>query len=252
MRTATKFTWFIVEISMPNSETASNLARPALDHLVIVAPSLDAGVAWCEATLGITPGPGGEHPLMGTHNRLFRIATVNYPRAYCEIIAINSIAAPAVSTRSSRWFDMDSEEMKARIKQSGPQLVHFVANVPDVASAVAALGTLGIDRGPAVQASRMTGSGPLQWQITVRPDGQRLMNGCLPTLIEWGDVHPSQSMPASGVTLQSLTVTHPQSELLQTAYNTLDLSVIVRSGVANLVATLATPRGVVTLESKGI
>jgi uncharacterized membrane protein YphA (DoxX/SURF4 family) len=43
---------------------------PALDHLVIMASTLAQGVAWCEATLGVTPGPGGEHPLMGTHNRL--------------------------------------------------------------------------------------------------------------------------------------------------------------------------------------
>ncbi len=229
------------------------MSAAQIDHLVIVAADLASGVAWCEATLGITPGPGGEHPLMGTHNRLFRIATVNYPRAYCEIIAINSIAAPAVSTRAGRWFDMDSEELQLYIRQSGPQLVHFVANVPDVASAVAALGTLGIDRGQAVQASRMTPNGPLQWQITVRPDGQRLMDGCLPTLIEWSDVHPSQSMPASGVTLQALTVTHPQAEVLRAAYLAVGLqNLVVKEGPANLCATLATPRGLVTLESKGI
>ena len=60
-----------------------------IDHLVVAAASLDDGVRWCEKTLGITPGPGGEHPLMGTHNRLFTIATVQHPKAYFEIIAIN-------------------------------------------------------------------------------------------------------------------------------------------------------------------
>ena len=43
-----------------------------IDHLVIAANTLEEGVAWCERTLGITPGPGGEHPLMGTHNRFFQ------------------------------------------------------------------------------------------------------------------------------------------------------------------------------------
>ena len=33
-----------------------------VDHLVIAASTLDEGVAWCERTLGMTPGPGGEHP----------------------------------------------------------------------------------------------------------------------------------------------------------------------------------------------
>jgi len=66
-----------------------------LDHLVLMAPTLEQGVAWCEATLGVTPGPGGEHPLMGTHNRLVSIASERFPGAYLEIIAINSEADEA-------------------------------------------------------------------------------------------------------------------------------------------------------------
>ncbi|MEP6824654.1 MAG: VOC family protein, partial [Ramlibacter sp.] len=181
-----------------------------IDHLVVVAASLAQGVQWCEATLGVTPGPGGEHPLMGTHNRLLRIATVDYPRAYFEIIAINPEADYARPERTKRWFDMDSAVLQARVAEHGPQLVHYVANVPDVRTALEALDGLGIDRGPAVQASRMTPRGPLQWQITVRSDGQRLFDGCLPTLIQWGETHPAGGMPDSGITLQSLSVTHPR------------------------------------------
>ena len=61
-----------------------------VDHLVVVAAALAEGVDWCERTLGVTPGPGGEHPLMGTHNRIFNISSPRHPRAYLEIIAINS------------------------------------------------------------------------------------------------------------------------------------------------------------------
>ena len=78
-----------------------------LDHLVIMAHTLDEGVAWCEATLGVTPGPGGEHPLMGTHNRLLRIDSDEFPRAYLELVAINSEAFHACRTRARHWFDMD-------------------------------------------------------------------------------------------------------------------------------------------------
>ncbi|HET6828569.1 MAG TPA: VOC family protein, partial [Ramlibacter sp.] len=63
------------------------MTQARIDHLVVVAQTLEQGVEWCERTLGVTPGPGGKHPLMGTHNRLLRIATVDYPRAYLEIIA---------------------------------------------------------------------------------------------------------------------------------------------------------------------
>ena len=224
-----------------------------VDHLVVIAANLQQGVAWCEQTLGITPGPGGQHPLMGTHNRLFRIATVNYPRAYFEIIAIDPDSKGLDQTRSSRWFDMDSKALQTSVASDGPRLVHFVANTPDVAAASGALQTLGLDRGPVVVASRETPRGLLQWQITVRDDGQRLFHGGLPTLIQWGDMHPANDMAESGVTLQSLTVHHPDADSLQAAHRTIGLQGVgVQAGAPNLIATLHTPRGVVNLESQGI
>jgi Glyoxalase-like domain len=230
-----------------------------VDHLVVAARTLQEGVAWCEATLGITPGPGGEHPLFGTYNRLFRIATVNFPRAYFEIIAINSGAARAIKSPAKCWFDLDSQALQDAIKSS-PRLVHFVANTQDVRQASAALQAKGIDRGPVVQANRMTPNGLLQWQITVREDGQRLFNGGLPTLIEWGALdeapsvaaHPANGMPDSGVSLLKLGMRTPQAEQLQAAYQAIGLQgVEVTSGNSNLIATLQTPLGLVRLESMG-
>lgn len=231
-----------------------------IDHLVIVANNLDQGVAWCEATLGITPSAGGEHKLFGTHNRLFKIATPKHPLAYCEIIAINSEAVRAADTAQKRWFDMDDEALQAAVAIE-PRLVHFVANTPDVQVALAALAALGIDRGPALEASRHSRKGLLQWQITVREDGQRLFNGMLPTMIQWGKagdkeplrLHPRNGLPRSGVSLQSISCTHPQAPALQQAYDAIGLAgVAVQAGPANLIATLQTPKGLVTLESKGL
>lgn len=224
-----------------------------IDHLVVIASSLADGVAWCEATLGITPGPGGEHPLMGTHNRLFRVATVNFPRAYFEIIAVNPDKPQPVPARAARWFDIDDAALRARVGRDGPQLAHFVANVPDVTAATSALAAQGIDRGTPLKASRMTARGLLEWQITVRDDGRRLFNGTLPTLIEWGDAHPVAGMGESGVTLQSLCVSHPDESALRDAHAAIGLAdVTVKSGPANIVAWLNTPRGAVKLESKGL
>jgi len=64
------------------------MTRPALDHLVIAAATLDEGVAGCEATLGVTPAPGGRHALIGTHNRLLALGGEGFARACLEIIAI--------------------------------------------------------------------------------------------------------------------------------------------------------------------
>lgn len=221
-----------------------------VDHLVVGAGNLDQGVAWAEAALGVVPGPGGDHPLMGTHNRLLRVATVDYPRAYLEIIAVQPGKQPQ---RARRWFDLDDETVRDTLRREGPRLLHFVASVPDLEQAGAALQQSGMDRGEVLQASRMTPRGLLKWQITVRPDGQRLYAGVLPTLIEWGKTHPASAMPESGVTLQALVATHPDAERLRAACDAIGLQrVTVKAGAANLCATLDTPRGRVQLESRGL
>ena len=234
--------------------------KSSIDHLVIVARSLDQGVAWCEATLGITPAPGGEHRLFGTHNRLFKIATPANPMAYCEIIAINPKAAPQMVPPSKRWFDMDDTALQAAVAIE-PRLVHLVVNTPSVQAAYAALQACGIDRGPPKLATRHTNKGVLQWHITVREDGQRLFNGMLPTLIQWGAqgdadpmrLHPRNSLPRSRVTLQSIRATLPNATDLEAAYAAIGLhGIAVQAGPANLTATFQTPKGIVTLESHGL
>ncbi len=225
---------------------------PCVDHLVVLAADLASGVAWCERTLGITPTAGGEHPLMGTHNRIFNVSSPAHPRAYLEIIAINPGASKAIPTSARRWFDMDDANLQAQVAQHGPQLIHWVASVPDVAAACTALSALDMDRGAVITASRPTPHGLLQWQITVRDDGLRLMDGCLPTLIQWGAAHPCDSLPASGVQLEQLALQHPQAATLQAACNAVDVaaSVLVTPGAApRLSAQLSTPRGPVTLTS---
>lgn len=230
------------------------MSAATLDHLVVVAASLDEGVTWCERTLGVTPGVGGEHPLMGTHNRLLRIDTPTWPGAYLEIIAINTEAKRQESAHAKRWFDMDFAPFMASIARNGPQLAHWVARVPDVERAVRQLAQLGIDRGAPVVASRATPHGELRWRITIRPDGARLFDGCLPTLIEWGEVHPVANMAASGIALQEFRLEHPQASLLSSALRSVGLpSVEARpSKVAGLQVTLQTPRGPVLLTSQAV
>ena len=232
--------------------TAPPLAS-CIDHLVVAAASLAEGVQWCEKTLGITPGPGGEHALMGTHNRLFSVASPTFPLAYLEILAIHSGAPYARSAGARRWFDLDDPELQAQLIKSGPRLVHFVARTARADAGVRALARLGLDRGELLSASRATAHGLLSWKITVRHDGQRLFYGALPTLIEWGAVHPAHSTPDSGVVLKSLAARHPRADALRAGYDAMGLAdVEVTPGAPNLTATLQTPLGLITLESKGI
>jgi hypothetical protein len=231
-----------------------------IDHLVVAARTLDEGVIWCEATLGITPQAGGEHEQFGTHNRLFKIATPRYPMAYFEIIAINPAASAQKRNANKRWFDLDNPALQASIAQE-PRFIHCVVNTTDIQFASNTWKAQDLDTGPVVQAQRQSDKGPLQWQITVRQDGQRLLAGTLPTLIQWGKpddaepmrLHPRNSLPRSGVSLQNITVTHPAADALKTAYEAVYLKdIAISEGEANISAYLQTPKGLVVLHSRGI
>ena len=216
-------------------------AATAVDHLVVAATTLAQGVAWCEATLGITPGPGGQHALMGTHNRLCRIDGPGFANVYLEIIAIDPLA-PAPGR--ARWFGLDDATLQARIAQ-GPQLVHVVARSAMLDMHRWGLITVGHQPGNPVQAGRDTPAGRLAWQILLRDDGALLCGGALPTLIQWQGPHPTQAMPMCGVALQGLHL----CGLPPRAREVLRLRGVQHhdSGPA-LRAVFDTPRGEVTLE----
>lgn len=215
-----------------------------IDHLVVAAASLDEGVAWCEATLGVAPGPGGAHALFGTHNRLLRLQSAAHPQAYLEIIAIDPTATPTRPPTLRRWFDLDDPALRQRLADEGPQLIHWVASVPDIEAAGARLRALGIERGPVIEASRPTPQGLLRWRISVRDDGQRLFGGALPTLIQWSDTHPADGMAPATLSLQALHLQHPDADRLQAALDAIGFhGAHVQAGPAGLRADLGNPSG---------
>jgi len=225
-----------VKAGMPETGAVS---AAAVDHLIVAAATLAEGVDWCEAVLGVTPEAGGKHPLMGTHNRLLKIATRAYPDAYLEIIAVDPAAAPPTRTR---WFGLDTLDLRG-----GPRLLHLVARSSVLALHRRSLVTLGLDPGAPVGASRETAQGTLAWQILVRDDGALLEKGAVPTLIQWQGRHPAEALPESGVTLEALTlhgVPKPVGALLRLPGVTLSAD----AGPA-LRARFRTPQGDVTLES---
>ena len=72
----------------------------ALDHLVIAAPTLDAGCRHVAEQLGALPEGGGAHVGMGTHNRVLGL----FGGIYLEVIAIDPDAPPpGWPRRSTGW-----------------------------------------------------------------------------------------------------------------------------------------------------
>jgi hypothetical protein len=169
----------------------------AVDHFVVVARDLAQGVAWCESRLGVTPAPGGKHPLMGTHNRL---VALDGQRSYLEIIAIDPDAPPP---GRSRWFGMDR---LADTVRDTPRLVHVVVRSTNLDMHRWGLVAAGCNPGTTLAAQRETPHGLLRWRIVVPDDGTLLAGGALPTLIEWDGAHPADALPPSGVALERLTL----------------------------------------------
>ncbi len=196
-----------------------------IDHLVISCEHLDDGVALVEDALSVRMEPGGQHPQMGTHNRLLGLGDV-----YLEVIAIDpSVTVPV----RPRWFGLD--------RFTGPpRLTNWVARVSSLSIA---LESAPVGTGEPMQLSR----GELVWKIAISADGTLPFDGAFPGLIDWGDaVHPVRRLPDSGCRLDSLTVTHPDSNNLIEALSRFGggLGAYVKQGPeVAMTATIQSPGG---------
>jgi glyoxalase-like protein len=208
------------------------MPRSRLDHIVVTAPSLDAGAEYVRSVLGVDLEPGGEHAHMGTHNRLLRLGE----RVYLEVIAVNPAAPPP---GRPRWFRLDEPDaMRA------PRLATWVARADDISTAVVASPL------PLGRVEKMS-RGTLEWLITVREDGGLLMGGVAPTVIEWPDgVHPADGMNDSGCSLIAIDACCPEPDKLRELLRAigfegpLALSQSRSGDEPRLVAHIETPTGV--------
>ncbi|WP_034295775.1 VOC family protein [Herbaspirillum sp. RV1423] len=213
---------------MPNSPVSH------ADHLVVTAPTLAAGVAYIEQTLGVSPQPGGEHVRMGTHNALLKLGH----GFYLEVIAINP-AAPA--PERARWFGLDYLTAGSK-----PRLATWVVRTDDIEAAVAAASAAGISPGPIEDMSR----GALQWKVTIPADGRPLMDGVMPSLIQWHtSSHPTDNMSNQGCAVVRLEGFHPQAEAIALSLKQIGLQSHVamhrpaEGQAPHLLALIQTPTG---------
>lgn len=192
------------------------------DHIAIAAESLEAGVAWVEAQLGVKLTGGGKHPAFGTHNRLLGLGDL-----YLEVIAVDPEAAPP---GRPRWFDLDGF-------QGAPRITNWVVESDDLMADLA--------RAPAGTGVPMALSrGDYRWRMAVPGDGRLPHDGAFPALIQWDGPHPALALPDMGVRLQRLVIGHPEAEALRGALHLADDRVeIVLAPEKRLTAIFDTPFG---------
>jgi hypothetical protein len=197
-----------------------------LDHLVVAAQTLQEGVEYVQNVLEVVlPPEGGQHPLMGTHNRLLTLGG----GVYLEIIAIDP---EAPKPARPRWFELDRF-------RGPPRLLTWVART----EALERYASLGL--GPVTRASR----GDLEWHITLPEDGRLHWDGVVPYLIQWGPKHPADTLPDVGCRLIELSAFHPRPEP-STLLQKLGLAHLrlEPSNLPRLEALIETPRGLTVLK----
>jgi hypothetical protein len=204
-----------------------------LDHIAIVAPTLEAGCAHVRAALGVEPQPGGEHERMGTHNRLLRLGE----SLYLEVIAANPAAR---KPPRPRWFALDTLAPDAP-----PKLAAWIARSGDIRAALAATDE------PLGQVEAMS-RGLLEWLITIPADGSLPLGGAAPALIEWHtDTHPALRLDDRGLALERLEIHHPEPARIERLLHALKIAgpveVVREPAAARLVAHIRTPQGLRTL-----
>lgn len=211
-------------------------AARSLDHLLIGAATIESGIAWLEERTGIRAVKGGSHPGLGTWNALASLG----PRQYVEIIAPDP-GQPGVETfyvPGLRAFP-------------SPRVAAWAAAAVDLTARFGSALPSDFSCGPVRQGARMRPDGTrLAWTLAFPRHAERgTFDGALPFFIEWEspDQHPGLSTP-TGLTLLSLSFEHPEPKALREALRGLLLNGDVTDAPeARLVATLASPRGVVTL-----
>ena len=207
-----------------------------IDHIVIGAANLISGTTILETKLSAKFSPGGEHQIMGTHNKLLKLQS----DIYLEVIANN----PNVDKLSRpRWFSLDEARTKEKIQHS-PRALCWILEVDNIENTVK---KCGYNPGEILQISR----GELTWKITVPSNGGLADHGVLPTLIEWAsDQHPSKKLTNSKISLNKISLFHPEPNKIKNIISNLIESDLIRvsEGSPKIELILTTQNGKVVID----
>lgn len=201
------------------------------DHLAISTTSLGEGVEAVEEALGVPLAPGGEHPFMGTHNRLLSLGA----QEYLEVIAINP-DAPAPGR--PRWFDLDNFPGITKLTNWVMRCVDLDAALDEIVP-------------DAHIAAQDLARGEFRWRMGIPEDGKLPFEGAIPALIEWQGPHPAAGLPDQDCHLHRLVIAHPEARLLRNTFTGVfhDPRIIFEDGPhKELRAEIRTPAGLKILE----
>lgn len=210
---------------------------PTLDHLSVIAPSLEEGLVHLREQLDLELPFGRKHVHMSTHNHLLRLGGA----VYLEVIAIDPSAPPIAGPR---WFGLDDHQKVRADWDAGRRLRGWVASTDH------------FDRHHAKHPSiygekRVFQGGASSYFFGVAADGSLPLDGVAPSLIDRQGKSPSLPAEAElGCALLSFELEHPDPEPIAELYRALEVAGAprVRKGQAfRYTATIQTPAGIKVL-----
>lgn len=200
------------------------------DHIAVIAPSLDEGIAHVGESLRITLTNARTHVDMGTHNRRVRLGA----DTYLEVIAANP-DAPA--PQSPRWFGLDDTEAVRAAWSRGERIGGWVARTDDIDAVLACHGHL-------LGSKRWLES---SFHFAVPADGSLPLGGVLPYAIDLGGRPPTAAhLEDQGVRLRSFVLEHPRPEEVVALYEALGIvrpPTVVAGPAIRFSAEIDTPDG---------
>ena len=209
-------------------------AVDAADHLLFGTADLDKGIALIEKLTGVKAVIGGSHPGVGTRNALLALGG----KRYLEIIGPD----PAQTMFTSR------QDVR---KLTEPRLITWAAATSDIDGLAKRLTGARQVFGPRDGSRARPDGKVLEWKsMAVMHDSGAEVIDPVPFIIQWApdSLHPSQDSP-SGCTLQSLEFEAPKASAVLEDLRLLGIDGVVKEAKApRLIATLKTPKGVVTLQ----
>lgn len=194
-------------VAPPRRPAQAGLAL-ALDHLIVLARTLDEGTEYVADALAVDPVDGAAHTTMGTHERLVGCWGGHFIR----------IVAPdpgSLGATRARWFGFDSPGVQWRLA-AGPFLAHWVVRLPRPRQLALWQSQYPARLAPLAHVR----AGGCAWQAGVPRDGafpawQGAGDGIVPSVVQYDTLaRPADALPATGLQLTGLTGLHPRADVL--------------------------------------
>ena len=204
-----------------------------LDHLTVIAPTLDEGVAHVRRCLDLDVPFGQRHGYMGTHNHLLQLGG----SVYLEIVALDPDGVPP---GRPRWFGLDDQRQVRADWDAGRRLRGWVARTDAIDVVLA--GRAGIF-GRKVS---LPWSEP-SFEFAIPDDGTLPLDGAAPSLIDRrGKPRSMAAMADLGARLRTFALEHPDPAAVSALYRDLGIDwppAVTQGGTLRYRAEIETPSG---------